>query len=380
MKDTSSTSLVSLLCTLAAVPAIVLCACSRTDGGGQVQIRENLVQSVDLDEIFADIEFVPLEFAEAAPVATVYQSMVADGMIFLNTHGAVSVYSLDGKYVRTIGHKGRGPGEYANVNSFYVSGGYVYILDWNRKLVKYSVDGDFVKEMRLDWFAGSVFACGDKLVVTSGYQNPGNLFNVFDSGTFEPLASFVPVNENRFSYRQFMFPNCFAVRGDDIIYYEELSNEVYSLDLDNCGSGVRYSFDLLGKNPPEGYWDRKFASIIELVEDMGSNGYNRGFSFFQEGDDNIFFTFSTADADTPMLANLYDKRSGRSRQFSSVCISDGIPPAGIRDMHFGFAADTSCVVLPESVFFDEDGNLYEDGLFPPYEPNGNPVVVVGRIR
>lgn len=54
--------------------------------------------------------------------------------------------------------------------------------------------------------------------------------------------------------------------------------------------------------------------------------------------------------------------------------------AGIRDMHFGFAADTFCVVLPESVFFDEDANLYGDGLFPPYEPNGNPVVVVGRIR
>lgn len=358
---------------------VLVVACSpRNDA--EIRIEKNFVGEVRLDEIYDEISFVPLRFAESAPVANVYQSVVAEGKIFLNTNSTIVEYSMDGDFIRSVGHRGRGPGEYANINSFYVADGYVYILDWNRKLVKYSVDGEFVREMRLDWFAGSVFARDGRLVITSGYQNPGDLFNVFDAESFEPETSFQLVNENRFSYRQFMFPNCFALYGEDVIYYEELSNEVYSLDLDKGTADVRYSFDLLGKNPPEGYWDRRFGSIIDLLEDINVNGYNRGFSRYQESDRQIFFTFSTTDADSPLQGNLYDKRSGESRQFTRVIIDDDIPPVSLRDIYFGYSTDTICMILPESAFFDEDGRQYTERLFPPYEPDGNPVAIIARLK
>ena len=64
---------------------VLVVACSpRNDA--EIRIEKNFVGKVRLDEIYDEISFVPLRFAESAPVANVYQSVVAEGKIFLNTN------------------------------------------------------------------------------------------------------------------------------------------------------------------------------------------------------------------------------------------------------------------------------------------------------
>ena len=58
------------------------------------------------------------------------------------TNLRVQVYDANGKYVRTIGRSGEGPGEFAFPYATAIAGQYLYVSDTQRsRLSRWSLDG-----------------------------------------------------------------------------------------------------------------------------------------------------------------------------------------------------------------------------------------------
>ena len=63
----------------------------------------------------------------------------------------IQVFGPDGRYVRTIGRKGQGPGEFSSPNSIDIDGeGHIYILDNRQKRIQvFTTSGELLKSIRV---------------------------------------------------------------------------------------------------------------------------------------------------------------------------------------------------------------------------------------
>src|SRR5665647_1567871 len=74
------------------------------------------------------------------------------GMIYILDSGnqRIQVFGPDGRYVRTIGRKGQGPGEFASPNSIDIdAAGRLYVLDDRQKRIQvFTKEGEVQKSIR----------------------------------------------------------------------------------------------------------------------------------------------------------------------------------------------------------------------------------------
>jgi hypothetical protein len=70
-----------------------------------------------MSEMIEDIEYVKLEYVDSIPVGGVTgKPVITDEYIIFNDNSqGVLQYSRDGRFIRRMGHKGRGPGEYGHL-------------------------------------------------------------------------------------------------------------------------------------------------------------------------------------------------------------------------------------------------------------------------
>jgi hypothetical protein len=99
--------------------------------------------------------FVKLELTEGSLIGTVDKiGIIEDKIVILDLSANKSVFMFDmeGNFIRQVGRKGRGPGEYIEAGNFVLDydGGHIIISD-NSSLRQlfYNLDGRFIKEYRL---------------------------------------------------------------------------------------------------------------------------------------------------------------------------------------------------------------------------------------
>lgn len=125
----------------------------------QVTTSDNPSKSVNIDlpksgenklnaSVFADtVLYIPLETNPKSFIRRITQVQLTDKYIFINGFDRILLFSKDGKFMRQIGRKGKGPGEYASIFGFAVNRDTVFITSTGkRSVIKYTVNGDFVEE------------------------------------------------------------------------------------------------------------------------------------------------------------------------------------------------------------------------------------------
>lgn len=126
---------------------------------GSVQVI-NLLSHLDdesspflLSEVASDIEIVPLETNEGLLYKIVYNLVVTDNNIFINTTGRVARYDRTGKYLNSIGNIGQGPGEYLFCRGIGVNEEenilYVADLGSQNRVFSYSLDGQLINQVKI---------------------------------------------------------------------------------------------------------------------------------------------------------------------------------------------------------------------------------------
>ena len=95
-----------------------------------------------------------------------WRCAISDNYIGLCTpNNKFQLFDHNGKYIRSIGNTGHGPGEYINIYGACIDekNGFVYLSDMmTRRLSKYTIDGEFVGWLNNRPFSKTVLRCNDE--------------------------------------------------------------------------------------------------------------------------------------------------------------------------------------------------------------------------
>lgn len=266
------------------------------------KISDHFIQS---DSLFENIRVIPLETNDKCLIAKPRRVLFFEDKIFVQDF-INHLYQFDtkGKFIKEIGRKGRGPGEFLHIMGFDVDkNGDIFILDMV-KILKYSSTGKFAGSTRLkfecfpDQLAlnknGNIYVWGG---TNSVYDNNRDdkfaLYEISKQGKlvdeFLPLKYKITNSFNRFN-KCVNYSNIDPIYGNDTIY-----------KLDSDGISVNYFIDFgenaLGKNIPG-----KFKSLADF---KGENSkYYTDVRKFTETKEWIYFAF---DADNRTCNAFYSK-------------------------------------------------------------------------
>lgn len=88
------------------------------------------VKQIPMDSVFSDIQVIKLDNSPDAPLLGNIENICEDENSYLiQSDGIIYEYGKDGAFLRKIGTKGRGPGEYLYLNGIQVHGDSLYIFD-----------------------------------------------------------------------------------------------------------------------------------------------------------------------------------------------------------------------------------------------------------
>ena len=206
-------------------------------------------QKVYCSDLFSSIELIPLETRDEC-LLDVPGYLFSSGVIMNNDLILVSytsnnddkLYSFDrtGKFLKQIGRRGQGPGEYHSFFSFSFSSdnSSIYLFCANSKILEFDVNGKFIhsltipkiegKELGRSSYAGNNLFVGHRQYTGENkynyclYDRDGNIAKCFPNHIF-----FNRVDKRRsISYDFTLYP----VRVDDRMYLKEYVNDtIYCL-------------------------------------------------------------------------------------------------------------------------------------------------------
>jgi hypothetical protein len=126
----------------------VLGACfGRTDEGGHTSgARPVEIAGKTADSLFAVSRIIDLETRAESLIAFPFDLCVSGEEIFVaSRNNEIKVFDMEGKYRRTIGRLGDGPGEYRTISALFPHGnGEIGVYDWsNLRLTLFSREGEY---------------------------------------------------------------------------------------------------------------------------------------------------------------------------------------------------------------------------------------------
>lgn len=120
-------------------------------------LKEN---EITLSEIADDINYIPLDNSfPLASINSAYNPNIVNNFIYLNDENiGLLIFGRDGGFLRKVGSKGRGPGEYLYCHEFTINQntGTVYVYDGDKNIKIYSKNGAFRKSFSLSEYGGSI--------------------------------------------------------------------------------------------------------------------------------------------------------------------------------------------------------------------------------
>lgn len=115
-----------------------------------IAIKKQILMS----DIASEISYIPLDSRVIVQMINSFD--ITEDLIFAGTFpDGLIVYDIQGNFVRKIGRKGNGPGEYSYGSAFAIDkeNRKIYLLDRNKILI-YNYDGHFQKEILLQEYEG----------------------------------------------------------------------------------------------------------------------------------------------------------------------------------------------------------------------------------
>lgn len=144
--------------------------------------KSNQVQS--LLELFELSRIVELKTEPEKVIGKIKRLKVIDNNIFIfdNIRNTVYRFNSDGEFLNFIGQKGGGPKEYQHPIDFWVdsTNKEVHILDNEKKILRFSFDGEFIEKVTIPIFANFIELSGDnKYLLISNASNYGRNMSFF---------------------------------------------------------------------------------------------------------------------------------------------------------------------------------------------------------
>jgi hypothetical protein len=175
--------------------ALLLSSCGRVQRGDLLEVPLDIHQNnpLSLSEIVEEVTAVELELTDKSLINTDYveRIIVLDNELIVSDISKIFVFSREGKFLRTIGSNGQGPGEYSHIQNLAVDeeGKRLFVTSSGEKIIVYDLNGKFLKETNvlsttpedINYIDGKLWIVGDQLVGDSlGIHSNSALYRMDD--------------------------------------------------------------------------------------------------------------------------------------------------------------------------------------------------------
>lgn len=288
-----------------------------------------------LSSIFSNYSLLSLENSKSSFIGEISKIEYYDSLLLVLDKKHLSKIfvfnNTDGKFYRTIGKIGQGPGEYLSLNDFSIDkeNNKVYLLCNKNKIYTYSLLGEFIEVKDLPFYASQF-----------EFQNERFYFNCDTRSTHQLVITdkFIKILSKHFennlykdAYREQI--HHFQKRNEEIIFHRFLDNNIYKIDK-NGEISVCYRLNL--GNDAICLSDISNFSQEELKKELKRATF---YKYFTETNNYAFVVFFKSGI--PYIS-IYDKISKKSMTYKyensfNDYLNDNIPILEYEHFSNGFA-------------------------------------------
>lgn len=286
-------------------------------------------RSMSLSSISESIDYIELETNKLSVLSNIHDVKFTKEYIFIK-HGDKLLAQFDrkGNFLRNIGVRGKGPGEYLGIREFSLDekNYFIYIqANWTKQILKYSFGGKYLKtfflnkdDIEIVWSRDSMFMCfsepsiGNEKYVFKEINNLGD--------TIQGVKNYCLWNEKKISNSMYRFHgrNIFYRINNKLHFKGEFNDTVYTLDNNN-------------KITPKFYVDLKshhLPSELRLERGYEPRGIPSEYYWdcLRETDRYIFIhyaTFTPNETETKLLDDGYIMYDKKNKDGSALLVNNG---------------------------------------------------------
>lgn len=175
----------------------------RSDASDLINILVNKPENrslIKISDIVDKVEIIPLEFNDSCIIGKIKKLEIFDNKIYIldgQNRRHLYVFNMQGKFLRTIGHLGKGPKEHQDLTDFDIDRekDVVIILDnASEKLIEYDQQGNFIKTVHVTAPADN-FAVSNNLIYM--YRASPQIYTKYDLNNIILMANMSGVILNR---------------------------------------------------------------------------------------------------------------------------------------------------------------------------------------
>jgi len=194
------------------------------------QITSNPTKT-SITDIAQSLDFIQLETSDSILIGNRISHILMHNNFLFVVHGnKCSQFDISGKFIRDIGRRGQGPGEYIYILEISIQDNLLYMLDEAGRLFCYNMDGVLVNNIRLPKNYSSVFpendhtfigfqaniSGGEKYLLTY-FDDKGMLTDsIYNMNQMKPSGKLVTIYSKE---------GCFFYGDNDKTYFKELVND-----------------------------------------------------------------------------------------------------------------------------------------------------------
>ena len=309
---------------VALISVVMLSSCAEKTGMPEfsvfnMSVRNEAVQ-IPSEGLVDDVSIVKLDNSAGAPVIGIIEDAYeSENAYYIVSSETVYEYAKDGSFVRRIGAKGRGPGEYLNPQGIGMSGGRLYVFDYNtQNILTYGEDGSFIASysqsalMNSGIYLSSFFFSGGDMILYASSNSPVQDMLRWDAAT-DGLTAVSERSREMLPEEAVMGENYIFGDRDNPFIYNNFNDTVYVLE---GGRPVPSFLMRLGKYRFE-YGDLTFDGLMSLTASRLI------FNWISAAGENVLISYSVSigEKSFPYLG-LYNTRTGEYSQNVEIT---GIP-------------------------------------------------------
>lgn len=309
-------------------------------------------KSIKLSNLIQSYSLLQLETNEKSLLGDVNKLVYIDSLIYiLDKKYTLNIYvfdSLSGKFVTKIGRFGNGPGEYTEIFDFSIDNvnQRIYVLCERRRVLTYSLSGDFIEEKTLTFYATAMEYLNDKFYFINDNMKEDNLF--ITDRSYEVISSHFPNDQYGDNYRILVHP--FTKQNNELIYHRFLDNKIYKID--SAGNiNTLYYVDF--GNSKINFNEIKHLSNSELKHKMSISRCHIKYVIDSEKYSMILYF----DNNTPCLS-IYNKANNKAESYPYHLLKDDL--TGNKFPLLEYLAPNNQITSILS--FDAMEKLVEDGM------------------
>ena len=152
--------------------------CSNTEKETQenilnINIPDDFI-TLSADTIFSSVDYIPLETTEECVMYEIDKLRIYENEFYLldKKQKVILVFDKNGRFMRKLDKKGKGPDEYLSLDDFFIHNSLIYILSNSmQKILIYDTFFHLKKTFNTGTYASNIDFFGDKIFLYSNFSS-----------------------------------------------------------------------------------------------------------------------------------------------------------------------------------------------------------------